>query len=984
MKKAWDGQSGKDSAVSEYIYSLKRSQVLGHQVVFHKELSSVSQLEGKLSRPLSPQLQQVLSLMGISGLYLHQARAIDLIRNNRHVVVATPTASGKTLIYNLPVLERQLEDPSSKALYLFPLKALAQDQLRTLSQLSAAFPSDLCPEAALYDGDTPPATRRRLRQMPPNILMTNPEMLHLSLLPYHHTWSTFWKGLTHVVVDEVHTYRGVMGSHMAWVFRRLRRICRYYGREPVFVFCSATVGNPGQLCSKLTGLEVESVTESGAPVGRRHIVFINPDSSPAHTAVLLLRSAIARGLRTIVYTQSRKLTELIGMWASSQLKEDDQQRISTYRSGYLPEERRQIEKDLATGRLLAVISTSALELGIDIGTLDICILVGYPGTVMATRQRGGRVGRGLQDSAMVLIAQEDALDQYFMRNPEDLIKRPPEAAVLNPVNPRILSRHLECAAAELPVCIEEPEFKEEAVHVVMEELVDNGKLFSDEQGRCLHPSKRYPHRGVDLRGTGSTFQIIDKHTGSTIGSIDGFRAYRETHPGAVYIHLGQTYVVDELDLDTRQVLAVRQQVDYFTRVLAQKETTILELWDKTPFWNTWIFLGRIRVKDQVIGYEKKRVKGQERLGRVGLDLPAQEFETEGMWLCIPHEIESLIHTKRMHFMGGIHALEHATIGVLPLLVLTDRGDLGGISTTFHPQVKGPAVFVYDGIPGGVGLCRQAFSRSEELFKLVLKAIKDCPCKYGCPSCVHSPKCGSGNRPIDKDAAIVVLEALLNTSRRKPAKQPQKAVKTIKASGPATSSDHSVSSVSPSYPQDTRQSGDQMSFGVFDLETQLSAQEVGGWHRAELMKVSCAVLYDSRTDEFKEFLEKDVQLLVEHLSDFDLVVGFNVKRFDYRVLKAYTEFDLWRLPTLDILEEVHKRLGYRLSLDHLASVTLGAKKTANGLQALRWWKQGKIEEIVRYCRQDVALTKDLFLYGKQHGHLLFRNKAGNTVRVKVSW
>ncbi len=900
---------------------------------------------------------------GIKRLYSHQARAIDLIRSGRHVVVATPTASGKSLIYNLPVLERLIEDPASKALYLFPLKALAQDQLRSLNELFAHLPREVAPEAALYDGDTPPGRRARLRQMPPSILLTNPEMLHLSLLPFHQSWEALWKGLTFVVVDEVHTYRGVLGSHMAWVFRRLKRICARYGSAPVFIFCSATVGNPGSLTSALTGLEVEEITESGAPTGKRHVLFINPDASPAHAAILLLKAALARGLRTIVYAQSRKLTELIGLWASTKAG-PYARRISTYRAGYLPEERREIEAKLASGELLAVVSTSALELGIDIGNLDLCILVGYPGTVMATWQRGGRVGRKQQDSALVLIAQEDALDQYFMRNPEDLLNRPPEAAVLNPHNPIIMSRHLECAAVEEPICMDEVDFQPKEVKTAISHLVDKSRLFLDQQGRCHHPARKYPHRGLDLRGAGRPFQILTEDESRTIGHIDGFRAYRETHPGAVYIHLGETYVVSHLDIEARQVLVRPKKVDYFTRVRAEKDTKILEVFEEKQVWGTSLFLGRLKVTDQVTGYERRQVRGQARLGIVNLDLPAQIFETEGMWFSIPRNIQETIQGERLHFMGGIHALEHTCIGVLPLLVLTDRWDLGGISTTFHPQVAGPAVFIYDGIPGGVGLCRQAFKSPKELLERVFKAIQECPCEVGCPSCVHSPKCGSGNRPIDKEAALRILEEIREE------KHSMVRVRKISQKQPVRKKARRIS-----------QSG---GFGVFDLETQLSAQEVGGWHRADLMKVSCAVVYDSREDKFLEFLEEDMPELIRYLSRLDLVVGFNVKRFDYKVLSGYSDFDFWKLPTLDILEEVHRRLGYRLSLDHLAKVTLGARKTADGLQALRWWKQGKIREIVDYCRKDVAITRDLFLFGREKGHLLFKNKSGSKVRVPVDW
>jgi DEAD/DEAH box helicase domain-containing protein len=964
----------KQGSIEEYVASLKASR-LGGQIVFHEELPASGAIYASPSRPWPAEVGKLLSGCGIQRLYSHQARAIDLVRSGRHTVIASPTASGKTMVYNLPVIEKVLADPSSHALYLFPLKALAQDQMKTFCSMTANLDRESAPDAAIYDGDTTTWKRKRLRDLPPNVLMTNPEMLHLSFLAHHDKWASFWSGLTHVVVDEVHTYRGVMGSHMAWVFRRMNRICTRYGASPTFVFCSATVGNPSELASRLTGLEVEAVRDSGAPQSRRHLLFMNPDDGAAQAAIRLLQGALKRGLRTIVYCQSRKLTELIALWAAERAGELAP-RISAYRAGFLPEERREIEGRLASGELLAVISTSALELGIDIGTLDLCLLVGYPGTVMATRQRGGRVGRGNRDSAVVLIAQEDALDQYFMRNPRDLLQRPPEAAVLNPGNPVILARHLVCAASEVPIRHDEPIIGEEGVRESVSELTSRTELLASADGTEFYAARRAPHRRVDLRGAGHSFQIVAN--GRTIGQVDGFRAYRETHTGAVYLHKGLTYVVDKLDLDSRTAEVSAAKVDFFTRVRGHKTTEILETTSEQDVFSTRICLGRLRVTDQVTGYERRLVRDQRLLNRIPLDLPPQVFETDGLWIEIPKEIQEAAEEARMHFMGGIHALEHAAIGILPLLVLTDRNDLGGISTPLHHQIGRAAVFIYDGIPGGVGLSREAFAQAETLIRQTFHAIQRCPCTLGCPSCVHSPKCGSGNRPIDKASALFVLNGLIEGDAGvRPA-----AGHKMRTSSPEDSTGRSPRAKSARRPD---LSGNRPAhFGVFDLETQLSAQEVGGWHRADLMKMSCAVLYDSRQGKFLEFFEEDIQGLVECLSGLELVVGFNVKRFDFEVLRGYSDFDFLGLPTLDILEEVHRRLGYRLSLDHLAQITLGKKKAGDGLQALRWWKEGRLGEIVTYCRQDVALTRDLFLYGQQKGYLLFRNKSGKTVQIPTGW
>jgi DEAD/DEAH box helicase domain-containing protein len=952
------------SKVAEYLQALAESGRLGSQVAYQTVLPEQPAHWSPINEAWSDTIQKVLRSQGIRQLYRHQRRAIDLIQEGQHVIVATPTASGKTLIYNLPVLEKFEKNTRSKSLYIFPLKALAQDQLRTFEQAAASFEATK-PTAAIYDGDTGAYRRKQIREAPPNVIVTNPEMLHLSFLAYHRSWQEFFKDLETVVVDEVHTYRGVMGSHVAQIFRRLHRICRRYGSSPKFVFSSATVAEPAMLASQLTGLKVLPITQSGAPRGKRHIVFINPASGPAQAAILLLKAALYRGLRTIVYTQSRKLTELIALWAGSQSGEFAR-RISAYRAGFLPEERRGIESRLAGGDLLAVISTSALELGIDIGDLDLCLLVGYPGTVVSTWQRGGRVGRSGQDSALILIAGEDALDQFFMRNPGDFLNREPEAAVVNPNNAKILAQHLECAAAELPLKTDEPLFKNDTVSAAVNQLEQGGRLLRSADGRELFARRQRPHRDVNIRGIGRPYRIIDQSSGENRGEIDEFRAFRETHPGAVYLHRGVTYLVEGLDLNARTASVVEAAVDYYTQVRGYKETEILDIYDRKPAWTTTAYTGLIKVTDHVTEYEIRQIHSKKLLKRIELDLPPQIFETEGLWFEIPQTIHRAAESSGLDFMGGIHAVEHAAIGIFPLLVMADRNDLGGLSTLYHPQLNGPAVFIYDGIPGGAGLNRQAFRRVESLLQYTLGVVAGCPCETGCPSCVHSPKCGSGNRPIDKAAAIYVLDRLKHRAS-------SNLTDGVKVAG------HPVSA-----PQAAVEPAKSLHFGVFDLETQRSAAEVGGWHRARLMKVSCAVLYDSKEDRFIDFTENQIGQLIERLQTFDLIVGFNINRFDYQVLKGYSDFDFRTLKNLDILEAVEKYLGFRLSLAHLASATLGESKTADGLQALRWWQEGRLLEIIDYCRQDVKITRDLYCYGRDKGHLLFRDKNNHLVRIPVEW
>ncbi len=954
--------------INEYIAALTASPRLGHLVVHHEVLPARKSEAAGPRRPLPEPLSRAAAALGAARLYRHQAEAMDRIREGIHVVTATPTASGKTLIYNLPVLERVLADPSARALYLFPLKALAQDQLgafRRMADLLADPSSGARPTAAIYDGDTTPHHRRKIRSAPPNVILTNPEMLHLSFLPFHEKWEAFLSRLTVVVADEVHTYRGLLGSHMAQVFRRLRRICARYDASPTFVFSSATVANPGSLCGRLTGLPAAVVAETGAPSGRRHMVLMDSVEGPARTAILLLKAALHRGLRTIVYTQSRKMAELIAVWAGSRAGRF-KDRISAYRAGFLPEERRRIEARLAAGDLLAVISTSALELGIDIGDLDLCLLVGYPGTIVAARQRAGRVGRGGQDSATVLIAGEDALDQYFIRNPTKLIQGAPEAAVVNPENPHILDRHLVCAAAEFPLTDGEPYLRPDAFREAAARLEASGDLLRSADGTTLFSRRKSVHRRVNLRGTGATYTIVEAETGRAIGEIDDYRAHRETHPGAVYLHRGRSLVVRSLDPETRSAAVVPATVDYYTRVRGYKETEILTVLRGRNVAGTRFCAGRLRITDQVTGYETVEIRGGRKRNIFPLDLPAQSYETEGIWFTIPPEVRRAAEEDRRHFMGGIHAAEHAAIGIFPLLVMTDRNDLGGISTPFHPQLSSAAIFIFDAVPGGAGLTAEAFDRAEELLEKTLDVIRDCRCDRGCPACVHSPKCGSGNRPIDKGAAGFILHRII---RGTPAEPPAPVNIEAPAEGDET---------------EAGGPGEPVRFGVLDIETQRSAEEVGGWHRADLMRVSCAVLYDSAADDCTAYTEERIDALIDHLRRLDLVVGFNILRFDYRVLSGYSDFDFESLPTLDILKEARGWLGYRLSLDHLAGATLGAAKTADGLTALRWWKEGRLAEIIDYCRADVEITRDLYRFGREHRYLLFRTKDGSIVRLPVGW
>ncbi len=829
---------------------------------------------------------------------------------------------------------------------------------------------------AVYDGDTGPSHRGRLRKKSPPVIISNPDMVHLSMLAYHDSWSSFFKNLRYVVIDEIHTYRGLFGSHMAWVIRRLLRIAHYYGSSPQFIMLSATVGNPRQLGEKLIGRPVEVVTRSGAPAGRKNMLFLNPWDSAAHTTAQLLEAALKRGLRTIVYTKSRKMTELITMWTRPRLGSLADQ-LRSYRAGFLADERRRIESELASGALLGVISTSALELGIDIGDLDLCILVGYPGSVMATWQRSGRVGRRAGESAVILVGGEDALDQHFMKNPDDFFKRSPEHAALNPLNQRISRQHLHCAAAEIGLSVDEDLVRSSAeIREEIEFLTRESILHQDADQSCWYATRKRPQALVGLRGGGVQMSIVDQSSGEVIGEIDAGRALKETHPGAIYLHSSKILQVNQLDIDTREVIVEEVKSNFYTRPSVHKETEILDTLKRKTIHGCTVSWGRLKVTEQVLGYSKINNFTQKVIATHQLDLPAQLIETEGLWLDLPDHQRRRLEDLKMHFMGAIHAIEHTMIAMFPLLILCDRNDIGGISIPHHQQTDQASIFIYDGYDGGAGLTEAAYLLIEDLFEQTLNTVRSCSCELGCPSCVHSPKCGSGNRPIDKAACLALLELIREGE-----------------GGGAPQIDPPVSKPhSDPPPVDQLQNLDELPTGlaslpdhfcVFDLETKYSADEVGGWGNARNMGMSVGVVYDSKLDGFVTYFEDEVSQLIDHLSECALVIGFNSRRFDYRVLSGYTENDLFMLPSLDLLEEVHNQLGYRLSLNRLAQETLGVGKTGDGLQALAWYKEGKLKEIAEYCREDVKLTRNLFLHAVETSHLLFRNKAGKSVRLPLN-
>ncbi len=694
------------------------------------------------------------------SLFSHQSEAWEAARRGEHVIVTTGTASGKTLAFNLPVLDSLAREPKNRALYLYPTKALAQDQLRTLQALKVPGV-----RAAIYDGDTEGDRRWQIRRWA-NLILTNPDMLHIGVLPHHDRWGDVFQNLRYVVVDEAHVYRGVFGSHVANVLRRLRRAAAMYGAEPQFLLASATIANPAELAESLLGLETTVVGDDGAPRAERTVVLWNPElideelgvrASALGDASRLLAELAGRGLRTICFAKSRKAAELIHRFAVDRLDDPAlRARLAPYRAGYTPQQRREIERRLVEGDLLGVSATDALELGIDIGLLDCAISVGFPGTMASLRQQWGRAGRRGHGLA-VLVASEDALDQYFMRQPETLLGRQVEAAILDHANPRVLDGHVRAAAFEAPI---DDADRATLGDAALERAAELPELQHTPRG-WVWAGRDYPAARVPLRSTSpDSFTVVDVETGSLLGLVERERAYSTVHDGAVYLHLGEPYLVQELDLEGRRALVQPFSGDWYTQAKKETMTEIAEPLRVERRLGLELTFGRVVVTEQVVGYQRKSIRDQSTLSLVRLELPVTEFETEAVWyLPEPEQLADLDREPRL--LGTLHAAEHAMIAILPLWAMCDRWDIGGLSTNIHPQTGRPTIFVYDGHPGGVGITEHGFEVFEGWVEDTARMLAGCPCERGCPSCVQSPKCGNLNEPLDKHGALTLLRRLVD-------------------------------------------------------------------------------------------------------------------------------------------------------------------------------------------------------------------------------
>jgi DEAD/DEAH box helicase domain-containing protein len=668
----------------------------------------------------------------------------------------------------------------ARALYLYPSKALAQDQARALHAFNL---KRLQP--AIYDGDTPREHRAELRRRA-NLILTNPDMLHVGILPNHAQWERFFSGLAVVVIDEAHVYRGVFGSHVANVIRRLRRICEFYGTVPRFLLASATVANPRELAERLTGLdEIRVVDRDGSPGTRRTIAMWNPPITDPETAgrrsVLaeaadLLVSLVIEGSRTIVFMKSRKGIELMAKFAEIELKKrgypELAARIAPYRAGYTPAQRRELERRLTNGELLGVVSTDALELGIDIGALDAAICVTFPGTVASLKQmwgRAGRRGRGLA----IYVAGEDALDQFFCRHPDEFLERPVEAAILDPHNEQLFATHLVCAAHEGPLSYEDEHIFGPGWREAADVLVGQGALRARPDGTYVpRNADEYPAGAVSLRSAGSdAVSVIDGGTGEIIGTVDAGPAPSTVHQGAVYLHGGRTFEVAALQLDDRRAFVRPFDGNWYTQPKRETDTRIEEVLATRTALGVRLSFGTVVVTEQVLAYQRRRLNDHEAMDLIPLDLPQTSFATQALWY-EPYVTSSGGRSLRRpqdetEFLGTLHAAEHSQIAVLPLLAMCDRWDIGGLSTNYHPQTDGPTIFIYDGHPGGIGIARRGYEAFERLVGDAHRLVSECPCESGCPSCVQSPKCGNLNEPLSKSGSAALMRAML-AARPRPA------------------------------------------------------------------------------------------------------------------------------------------------------------------------------------------------------------------------
>lgn len=731
-----EGMEERPKTMEDFIEHIKSQPWYREQIVFAKDIPMEEARYGKANEEIDERIVKVLKKMGIRNLYIHQCEAIELYLKKENFVITTPNASGKTLCYLIPILNEMLKNEKSRFMYLAPTKALEQDQLRRLRQILVNFEYNNAAE--ICDGDTPMEMKKRIMKNVPRILLTNPDTLHY-MLRDHDKWKNLFKNLKIIVIDEMHIYIGVFGSHVANIFRRLNAVCKKYGTELIYMCASATIGNPRELAEKLTDKKFKVISVSGAPTGPKKFIFWNPfvnsteGSSAYGDATNLFKEHIKHGIKVILFARARKSAEIIHQRAKNDLAHDVRERIATYRAGYLPQDRRKIERGMSHGNLLGITATSALELGIDIGNLDATILMGYPGTISSTWQQANRAGRREEEALVTLIALADPLNQYLIRNPSYIFEKTPEHAVIDPMNKYISEFHSKCMEYEISK---------------FEDAKIDKKIIS-------------PHRDVGIRTISSnTYEIYDDTKKRRLGFVEEIRAFKSLHEGAVYLHQGDTYIVTRLDKARGRIYVRLEDVPYYTETLRRTTVSVKEVFDTRDFGRsgTEVGYGEVNVREDILGYVEIDAQSGDVIGKKDVFMPPISMDTEAMWIKFPNSVEK---SSDLKIDDGLHAIVHTTISMMPLIALCSTADFSGAYCKYHPNLGAPSIFIYDSHPGGIGISKKGFERSEELLQMSLKAIKSCKCQDGCPMCIQSPICGFRNENIDKKSAIILLECVLS-------------------------------------------------------------------------------------------------------------------------------------------------------------------------------------------------------------------------------
>ncbi len=772
-----------------FIKALSRQPFFRRQVVHVEVLPERPAVYGEVADGIHPAVRKALGEQGIGRLYSHQADAIEKIRGGRNVVIVTGTASGKTLCYNIPVVEKLIEDPPATMLFVYPTKALAQDQLRGLGKFLR--PGEVEFLAGTYDGDTPQSLRRRLRDGG-NVILTNPDMLQQGILPNHARWNRFFTHLAYVVIDEVHAYRGVFGSHLANVLRRMARVCRHYGSEPQFICCSATIANPKEHAERITGREVELIANDGSPRGPKRFVLWNPPSvetaargkpddwrvggdrrSPIWEAVHLMTSLVREGVQTIAFVRTRLAAELIFKNSRDLLRPVSRrlaEAVHAYRGGYLPEERREIERRLVSREILGVSSTNALELGIDIGTLDACILVGYPGTVASLWQQAGRAGRGREESVVFLIGQNSPMDQYLMVHSAYIFGQSPEQAVVDPDNPHVAVGHIKCAVQELPLADDEAGIFGPYADVILE-LLEEEEFVRHIENHWYWARSEFPAAEVNLRNiAGPVYTIQDEaEAEKVIGTMDEISALSQLHDHAVYLHGADTYFVNDLDLEQKIAHVERRDLDYYTQAVQTSQIRIDQVEEQEDWQGALVGFGDVTVTTSIPMFKKIRFHSRDSLGFEKLELPPQELETVAMWFSPPESVMQQMVERKMVVGEGLIGIANVFVEVAPFFVMCDTQDVGTVVNS--SCLKREALFLHDRYPGGMGYARRCLNCIDDIMRMIHVVIRECGCEDGCPSCVGSAvpafamtdlDSGVRGRIPNKAAALFLLDAFLGT------------------------------------------------------------------------------------------------------------------------------------------------------------------------------------------------------------------------------